>query len=111
MISQGERVGLCKRPEKGLLAGLWELPNTERKLSPEEAGQFLEETLGIEAVELLSLGEAKHIFSHVEWRMVGYAVKVAEYAKVRSPIRMVTGQELEKEYSLPSAFEAYRPET
>ena len=111
VISQGERVGLCKRPEKGLLAGLWELPNTERKLSPEEAGQFLEETLGIEAVELLSLGEAKHIFSHVEWRMVGYAVKVAEYAKVRSPIRMVTGQELEKEYSLPSAFEAYRPET
>ncbi len=111
VISQGERVGLCKRPEKGLLAGLWELPNTERKLSPEEAGQFLEETLGIEAVELLSLGEAKHIFSHVEWRMVGYAVKVAEYAKVHSPIRMVTGQELEKEYSLPSAFEAYRPET
>ena len=47
----------------------------------------------------------------MEWRMVGYAVKVAEYVKVRSPIRMVTGQELEKEYSLPSAFEAYRPET
>ncbi len=109
-LENGERIGLCRRPEKGLLAGLWELPNLEGKLSFKEAEKCLAEEFELEAVELVELGEAKHIFSHVEWRMVGYAVRIAECTKILPPIQMVTGEELAEEYSLPSAFEAYRPE-
>ena len=109
-LENGERIGLCRRPEKGLLAGLWELPNLEGRLSVKEAEKCLAEEFELEAVELVELGEAKHIFSHVEWRMVGYAVRIAERTRILPPIQMVTGEELAEEYSLPSAFEAYRPE-
>ena len=105
-----DQVALNQRPGKGLLAGLYEFPNTAGHLNEQQALCWVQEQ-GIAPLRIQPLEDAKHIFSHVEWRMVGYAVKVAEYVKVRSPIRMVTGQELEKEYSLPSAFEAYRPET
>ena len=59
----GDRCALRRRPEKGLLAGLWELPNDEDEAFPEGA-QFC--------------GEAVHIFSHVEWRMRGYILRTEE---------------------------------
>lgn len=57
----GDKCALRKRPEKGLLAGLWELPNDEETAAPEGA-QFC--------------GEAVHVFSHVEWHMRGYVLRV-----------------------------------
>lgn len=111
--------GIRKRPENGLLAGLWELPGADAHLTKETAEKYLTENLGVQAAELTELKPAKHIFSHVEWRMKAYRVRIADmgqgiYAdaeaetgseeKPAERLQMVTEEEMEQEYSLPSAF-------
>ena len=61
LILCGDKCALRKRPDRGLLAGLWELPNDEDDAVPEGA-EFC--------------GEAVHVFSHVEWHMRGYILRV-----------------------------------
>ena len=55
----GDKVALRRRPDKGLLAGLWEFPNDTEPAPPAEGAPC---------------GEAVHIFSHVEWHMTGYVI-------------------------------------
>jgi A/G-specific adenine glycosylase len=95
------RVLLHKRPAKGLLSGLWELPNL---LTDADPVPFPEEAV----VGTAPLGEAVHVFSHVEWRMQGYLVKVKPFA-FDNDHRLVTAAELEA-YALPTAFRAFMTE-
>ena len=101
-------VALRKRPDKGLLASLYEFPAVEGRVGPdgvmEAIGRF---GIAREAVCQVSfLGEAKHIFSHVEWHMAGYGIQV----KGKLPGTFVSAdiRELEGKYPLPSAFLAYK---
>ena len=56
------------------------------------------------------LEAAKHIFSHVEWHMTGYEVVVDELEKNCSEEMIFAAKdEIQKKYSIPSAFEAYLP--
>ena len=57
-----------KRPNRGLLARLWQFPNTEGTLSPEEAIR-LAERWGVKPIELEKQLNRTHIFTHVEWHM------------------------------------------
>jgi A/G-specific adenine glycosylase len=77
VIRDGERVALGKRPAKGLLAGLYELPNVPGHLDTEETLAFLK-AQGFWPIRIQPLPAAKHIFSHVEWHMIGYMVLVSE---------------------------------
>lgn len=79
VIRDSEHAAICRRPPKGLLAGLYELPNLEGRLSPEEAVAAVRQ-YGFSPIRVMPLGEAKHIFSHVEWRMTGYMVLVEDEA-------------------------------
>ena len=104
-ISRNGQVLLRKRPEKGLLAGLYELPGTEGYLGAAEALDWL----GVkeEEVELLEpLPEAKHVFSHVEWRMKGYLIRLKADVGTEAGffVESETAQEI---YALPGAFRAY----
>ena len=72
LLKDGEKIAIHKRPASGLLAGLYEFPNTKGKLTQEEALRFVE-GLSLSPVRIQPIGEAKHIFSHVEWHMTGYA--------------------------------------
>lgn len=95
------RLLLHKRPSKGLLSGLWELPNlltdADAALLPEEA-----------VIDTAPLGDAVHVFSHVEWRMQGYLVKVKPFT-LNKDCRLVTATELAS-YALPTAFRAFMTE-
>ncbi len=73
IIKDGEQIALHKRPKKGLLAGLYELPNVEGYLSEEEVTTYLRKQ-GYEPVRIQKACDAKHVFSHVEWHMKGYVV-------------------------------------
>ncbi len=73
IVKDGEQLALHKRPKAGLLAGLYELPNMEGYASEEEIIQHMKRQ-GYEVVRIQPLCDAKHIFSHVEWHMKGYAV-------------------------------------
>ena len=99
----GALVGLRRRPDSGLLAGLWELPGYEPAPSPEELRTILAGE-GYQVSKLLSLRPAKHIFTHVEWRMTGY---YAELSEPHPALTWVTPAEMRGEYALPSAFRAF----
>ena len=71
-----EGVALRKRENSGLLAGLWEFPNVAGRLD-EKAASAQAAAWGLSPVQWFSQLEAKHIFTHVEWRMRGYVLQVA----------------------------------
>lgn len=102
-----EKVAIRKRPPKGLLAGLYELPNVEGHLSQKEAVDY-GKSIGLIPIRVRKLGNAKHIFSHIEWHMIGYEMVVDELEKNCSEeMIFVENRELEANYSIPSAFEFY----
>ena len=59
---------------------------------------------GLQVQAIQSAGKAKHVFTHVEWRLEGVAALVEG---TLGTARFVTPKELEEEYCLPSAFAAY----
>ena len=67
---------LLKRPESGLLAGLYELPNVSGTLSAEQAAEQLS-AWGLHPTGDLLSYAAKHVFTHIEWHMRVYAADVA----------------------------------
>jgi A/G-specific adenine glycosylase len=103
-----------RRPEKGLLAGLWQPVLWENERWESEAAarcalQALGLALGPETgtKNAEPLPPAKHIFSHIEWRMSGWRIDVP---RQRAPAGCVwaTPAQLREEYALPGAFKAYK---
>ncbi len=75
LLFQNGKIALRKRPDSGLLAGLWEYPNLPESL--DEAGALLAlAQMGLRAQQLEPAGSAKHIFTHIEWDMKGYFADV-----------------------------------
>ncbi len=127
IIEYQGKYAIHQRGNKGLLAKLWELPNIEEKLSIPKMEKLLTEN-GILDYKMGLLGEAKHIFSHIEWHMLGYKVqieKIAEESLLLKGIKASTEKEktgktededflwvekeqIDKEYAIPSAFGAYK---
>ena len=98
---------LQQRPEKGLLAGLWQPLLWEGEaLSAEEVCGRLE-ALGLACESIEPLPAAKHIFSHIEWRMSGYSVCVGS-AEAPAGCVWASREQLQNEYTLPGAFKAYK---
>ena len=107
VFQDGDTVAIRKRPAKGLLAGLYEFPNVEGYLDMDEVISFSKE-IGLTPIFVKELPEAKHIFSHVEWRMKGYAIRVDELEKnCKESMIFARPEEIQDEYSVPAAFEAY----
>ena len=92
------KIAIRKRSDKGLLSGLWELPNCQRDVAPPIALQ----ELGILKAEIEPMKSQKHIFTHVEWHMDCYFIKVSK--KTSSELLWITKEEVEQNYTLPSAF-------
>ena len=107
VIQDGECTAIRKRPQEGLLAGLYELPNVEGHLSMDEALQKVKE-MNLEPLHIETLPEAKHIFSHIEWRMIGYRIRVSSLEERKESSFIFTEKkQSEKQYAIPSAFRAY----
>lgn len=108
LFRDGEKIAIHKRPAKGLLAGLYEYPNLEGHLTQKRVIAYAKE-IGLMPVRVKKLGDAVHIFSHVEWHMIGYEVRVDELEKAcLEPFLFITPAEMEQSYSIPSAFAAYK---
>ena len=97
-----------QRPEKGLLAGLWQPLLWEGTAMTAEQLSAALTALGIHGVtEVKPIPKAKHIFSHIEWRMTGYTVTVEAQPAPDGWI-WATREQLQTEYTLPGAFKAYK---
>ena len=69
--------GVCirRRDEGGLLGGLYEFPSAEGHLSAVEAARYLTELGFTNPTEAQILPPAKHVFTHLIWRMQGFAFR------------------------------------
>ena len=113
-----EKVAIRKRPSKGLLAGMYEFPNREGYMRMEDVSAY-GTALGLAPVRIRKLGSAKHIFSHVEWHMIGYEILVDELEREMGKredvisggegIIFASVRQLQEQYPMPAAFEAYMP--
>ncbi len=107
ILLENDTVGLQKRPEKGLLAGLYEFPNADGHLSEEEALEWAKNQ-GFEPIRIQKIEDAKHIFSHVEWHMCAYAIRISGWEKnKKKEYFFIEPGETEMNYPIPAAFFAY----
>ena len=107
LVRSASSVLIRRRPDKGLLAGLWEVPSLDGKSDVSEALAYLR-ALRLEPLRIEAAEPAKHIFTHVEWHMTAFSVTVAEPDEsIAEPYRLVSPAELAHRYPLPSAFSAY----
>lgn len=101
-----EKLALNKRPDTGLLAKLWELPNTPGYLSKKEAELWLSEH-GVSFSKLQKTASKTHIFTHIEWHMRSYLV----WCSKESPeLFWADQQALSEQYALPTAFKQFLSE-
>lgn len=102
-------VALHKRPEKGLLAGLYEFPCLDGNCSEAQVLSYLKE-MGLSVIRIEPLPASKHIFTHREWHMCGYLVRVDELEGQKIPDGYFYAQksEVRDTYPIPSAYSVYR---
>lgn len=94
---------LEKRPNKGLLAGLWQFPNTDKKLEVSEAVAWAE-SKGLAPREVLRQVERQHIFTHIRWGMRGIYMEVAE---PKGDFIWLNADEIRSNAALPTAFRQF----
>jgi len=106
LLRCGDKLAIEKRPVRGLLAGLWQLPNVEGPLTAEQAAKQASDW-GCEPHDLLSMRQKKHIFTHITWEMEGFELRCG-----REDPRFVwvAPGELEQDYALPTAFRQFLEE-
>ncbi len=125
LLFSRHRVMILRRPEEGLLADLYEYPNVDTHMSADEVLTYLK---GISPAwknalsgTITVLPQAKHIFTHLEWHMIGYAVnldteeleRLAQDYQEKTNARMVCWADraaLCNTYAVPGAFEVYTGE-
>ena len=106
LLRCGEKWAVRKRPETGLLAGLWEFPNVPGHLSAQAA---LEQAASWDCKprELRrSLGKT-HIFTHIQWEMTGYYIDCEAEPEI---FLWADAGQLDRDISLPTAFRQFREE-
>ncbi|MBR2764977.1 MAG: A/G-specific adenine glycosylase [Blautia sp.] len=107
LIQDGGRTALRKRPVHGLLAGLYEPVNLEGSLSAEQALDWTRQQ-GLAPLFIERLPDSRHLFSHLEWRMSAYRIRVASFETDPPGLIFADRQEAGGTYAIPSAFQAYR---
>ena len=108
IFKDGDHVAIRKRPDRGLLAGMYEFPNLDGKLTMDEVTAY-SKSIGLAPIRVKKLRNAKHIFSHIEWHMTAYEVIVDELEKnCKEEMIFAHPEEIQKEYSMPSAFSAWK---
>lgn len=110
LITRGEdggaRVLLRRRPDTGLLAGLYEFPHVAGTVDGESLRASLCE-FGLRVSAPRVLPAARHLFTHVEWRMTGFAAEITA-GKIPEGWFTAALSGLKNEIALPSAFRVYR---
>ena len=94
---------LRKRPETGLLAGLWEFPNVPGKLSLAGSVEKVEE-MGVRIKDIIRQVEKKHIFTHIEWHISGIYIEAKEQS---GDFVWMHKDRIREEAALPTAFRQF----
>ena len=100
LLFHGDQVALRRRPERGLLAGLWEYPS-----APTD-GTDWPARWGLGSVPLERAGTGRHIFTHIEWHMTAW---IGELEGTGLPDGWVWADrsDLRDRYAVPNAFQSF----
>ena len=102
LLESDRGFAIRKRPDRGLLAALWEFPHVPGRLEAEAALAAVERW-GLRPTELIQAVEKKHIFTHVEWNMRGYYLR----CEGSGAFTWASREALAGEYALPTAFRQF----
>ena len=91
---------LQKRPAQGLLAGLWQFPELAGHLDVQNAI----DKVGLPVKSVILQMEKNHIFTHIEWKMLGYYLEVEEKS---DQFQWFTPQQIQQEAALPTAYRQF----
>lgn len=105
LIQYEQRIALNKRPSEGLLAGMYEFPSIEGHQEEKKVIAYLKR-LGVMPLRIRRLEPAKHIFTHKEWHMTGYYIRVDDLTGMGEYV-FVDPAEIKNKYPVPSAYAAY----
>ncbi len=103
LLKCGDKVAIHKREPQGILAGMWEFPNTSGVLSKEQAASHLK-NFGLSVIDIVHSAKRKHIFTHIEWDMVCYSFTVETECDA---FVWVTKDMLSSHIALPTAFRQF----
>ena len=103
ILSCDGKFALEKRPNKGLLAGLWQFPNVLGTLELDASLSALKQ-MGLRPKDVLRQVERSHIFTHIRWEMRGVYLEVAQPA---GDFTWMTAEEIEENAALPTAFRQF----
>lgn len=98
------KIAIQKREKRGLLAGMYEFPNTEGYVTKEELETLLARW-NLTASKITPIGKYQHTFSHKEWEMKGYVIDAEQQ---NTQFQWVTKQELLEKYPIPTAFSGFK---
>lgn len=103
VLQCGDRLAVCKRPSRGLLAGLWQLPDVPGKLETAEALRQAEQW-GVHPTGIVKTAERTHIFTHVQWDLRGVWLTCAAEAP---QFTWADEDALRHEIGLPTAYRQF----
>ena len=103
LLGCGGKTALEKRPEKGLLAGLYGFPLLDGWLERADIRAFLD-SYGAGRAPIEEAGEAVHIFTHVEWHMKAFRI---ETDRPLPGFVYADAEEIKTRWALPSAFKYF----
>lgn len=106
LIQYGSRFALRRRPDRGLLAGLYEFPSLEGHRDEEQVLAHLRNS-GVVPLRIRALQPSRHIFTHKEWHMTAYLIRVDDLSGMGNYV-FVEPEKMRDEYPVPSAFAAYK---
>ena len=101
IVIADKRVLLHKRDNKGLLSGMWELPN---RLQEEGNGNLPQEWNAMVLRKEASVS-GKHVFSHIEWHLTGEVFFTNPFDPPQGYV-WVSEKDFEQ-YALPTAFRLF----
>jgi A/G-specific adenine glycosylase len=86
LIERSGKALIVRRPEQGLMAGLWELPGGD--IDPEDEGKdrvrdVLENRVGLATRDHQSIGSVEHVFTHRRLRLEVFRCIADKGARVR----------------------------
>ncbi len=95
LIFHQKKIALRQRPEKGLLAKLWEFPN-----------ELFPTPCPVEGYQSHHGGTGRHIFTHIQWEMTGQIVLTKKETLPEGWL-WATWEDLQEIHPIPSAFSAF----
>ncbi|MGN0592785.1 MAG: A/G-specific adenine glycosylase [Ruminococcus sp.] len=98
-----DQYAVCQRPMYGLLAGLWEFPNIEQSMDEQQIIHQVR-TWGCKPLSITRTAEHTHVFTHLQWQMVGVYVSCGIQSSI---FQWKTMEEITKELTIPAAFQKF----